>query len=140
MFASLLLAATVMAAPEKTETDAIFRAAGAMQHGDHWMWSHGDPKAKLRIDLYRDLNGDGLIDVVVVEDASRSFALVAQGPKGKWRKLYAGKGAAEVLDARKGSWPDIRIAGSGKCHPVMRWSGKAYVQHRTEYLGKPCKK
>ena len=147
MLASIMLAATTMVAPSKAETDAIFAAAGGARRGANWTWSREDPRAKLRIDLYRDLNGDGLTDVVVVEDstmhgaAGQAFALVAQGPRGRWRKLHQSSGVPEVLDPRgKGIWPDIRIAGPGFCFPVVRWNGRAYANHRTEYLGKPCKR
>ena len=36
-------------------------------------------------------------------------------------------------------WPDISLGGPGFCFPVVRWNGKAYVNQRLEYEGKPCK-
>jgi hypothetical protein len=148
MIAAVLLAATTMAAPTTAETDAIFSAAGGTRTGNRWRWCADDPVGKMRIDLYRDLNGDGLVDVVVAQDKSQchvipgqAFALVAQGPKGKWRRLFQSTGVAEVLDPRmKGMWPDIRIVISGNCYPIFRWNGRAYGKHRTETaLGKPCR-
>ena len=147
MSLTLLFAATMMAAPTTAETNAIFAAAGGVREGNRWHWCQDDPVGRMRVDLYRDLNGDGLVDVIVAEDnagcrgmTGRAFALVAQGPKGKWRMLFKSVGVAEVLDPRaKGIWPDIRIVSHGTCHLVVRWNGRAYVDHRREYLGKPCR-
>jgi hypothetical protein len=148
MIPTLLLAATMMVAPTTAETDAMFAAAGGVRRGKDWALCRDDPKAKLRIDLHRDVNGDGIKDVIVVEDSVRcygaagtSFVLLAGQPKGKWRKMLGSIGMAEVLDQRRGAnnWPDISVGGPGFCFPVLRWNGRAYVNHRREYLGKPCR-
>jgi hypothetical protein len=119
-----------------------------VRRGKDWALCRDDPKAKLRIDLHRDVNGDGIKDVIVVEDSVRcygaagtSFVLLAGQPKGKWRKMLGSIGMAEVLDQRRGAnnWPDISVGGPGFCFPVLRWNGRAYVNHRREYLGKPCR-
>lgn len=145
---ALLIAATMMVAPSATETDAMFAAAGGMRRGKTWTLCREDPRAALRIDLIRDLNGDGRTDVIVVEDSARcsgnagsSFVLLAGQPGGKWKKMLGSSGVAEVLDQRRGAdnWPDISVGGPGFCFPVMRWNGRAYVNHRREYLGKPCR-
>ena len=138
----------MMVAPSATETDAMFAAAGGMRRGKTWTLCREDPRAALRIDLIRDLNGDGRTDVIVVEDSARcsgnagsSFVLLAGQPGGKWKKMLGSSGVAEVLDQRRGAdnWPDISVGGPGFCFPVMRWNGRAYVNHRREYLGKPCR-
>jgi hypothetical protein len=143
-----MLAATMMAAPTTAETDAMFAAAGGMRRGKAWTMCREDPRATLRIDLMRDLNGDGRKDVIVVEDSARcyggdetSFVLLAGMPGGKWKKMLGSVGVAEVLDQRRGfgNWPDISIGGRGFCFPVLRWNGREYVNHRREYLGKPCR-
>lgn len=148
MIPTLLFAGTMMTAPTTAETDAMFAAAGGVRRGKDWVLCREDPVAKLRIDLYRDINGDGIKDVIVVEDsalcygaAGVSFALLAGQPKGKWKKMAQAVGVADVLDQRRGvnNWPDISLGGPGFCFPVLRWNGRAYINHRREYLGKPCR-
>lgn len=143
----LLLAATTVAAPSDAETAAIFTAAGAKRRGNGWTMCPEDPRAKTRIDLYRDLNGDGRTDVIVVEDSVRcygqsetSFVLVSKQANGQWRKMFESTGIAEVLDTRGADkWPDISIGGPGFCFPVVRWNGREYVNQRKQYMGKPCR-
>jgi hypothetical protein len=148
MIADLLIAATMMAAPTTAETDAIFAAAGGIKRGKAWSLCREDANTKLRIDLIRDLNGDGIKDVIIVENsaicygaAGTSFVLLAGQPKGKWRKMFGSAGVAEVLDQRRGAnnWPDISVGGPGFCFPVLRWNGRTYANHRREYFGKPCR-
>jgi hypothetical protein len=147
MSVTLLIAATMMVAPTTAETDAMFAAAGGVRRGKAWTMCREDPRATMRIDLMRDLNGDGLKDVIVVEDSARcygaagiSFVLIASQPGGKWKKMIGGVGVAQVLDSRGvGNWPDISIGGPGFCFPVLRWNGRAFANHRREYLGKPCR-
>ncbi len=144
----LLLAGTMMAAPTTAETDAMFAAAGGARRGTAWTMCRKDPRATMRIDLMRDLNGDGRKDVIVADDSARcyggagtSFVLLAAQPGGKWKKMLNSVGVAEVLDQRRGvgNWPDISIGGQGLCFPVLRWNGRTYAPHRREYLGKPCR-
>jgi hypothetical protein len=148
MTLALFVAATMMAAPTTAETDAMFAAAGAMRRGKSWAMCREDPRATTRIDLIRDLNGDSRTDVIVVEDSTQcygatgsAFVLLAGQPGGKWKKMFGSVGVAEVLDQHRGvgNWPDISIGGPGFCFPVVRWTGRAYVTHRREYLGKPCR-
>jgi hypothetical protein len=148
MIAAVLLAATTMVAPSNAETDAMFAAAGGVRRGKAWTMCREDQRATLRIDLYRDLNKDGRIDVIVVEDSARcyggaetSFVLLTGQPGGKWKKMLGSVGIAEVLDQHRGvgNWPDISVGGPGFCFPVLRWNGRAYANHRREYLGKPCR-
>ncbi len=142
-----LLAATMMVAPSVAETDAMFAAAGGVRRGTAWTMCRDDPRATMRIDLYRDLNDDGRIDVIIVEDSARcyggdetSFVLLARQPGGRWKKMLASAGVAQVLDSRGADkWPDISIGGRGSCFPVLRWNGRAYANHRREYQGKPCR-
>ncbi len=148
MSLTLLIAASMMAAPTTAETDAMFAAAGGVRRGKTWTMCREDSRATMRIDLMRDLNGDGRKEVIVVEDSARcygvagtSFVLLASLPNGKWSKMLGSVGVAEVLDQRRGvaNWPDISVGGPGFCFPVLRWNGRAYVNHRREYLGKPCR-
>jgi hypothetical protein len=148
MSLTLLIAASMMAAPTTAETDAMFAAAGGVRRGKAWTMCREDAGATMRIDLMRDLNGDGRKDVIVVEDSARcyggdgrSFVLLAAQPGGRWKKMLGSVGVAEVLDQRRGvaNWPDISVGGPGFCFPVLRWNGRDYANHRREYLGKPCR-
>lgn len=99
------------------------------------------------LDTVRDINGDGLPDVVITEGGTQchgmtgaGYSLVAKQPDGSWRVLSAGTG---ILDFLKGptvkGWPDIQIGGPGFCFPVHRFNGREYVYNRSEYEGKRCK-
>jgi hypothetical protein len=143
-----LIAATTMAAPLSVETDEIFAAAGATRRGKAWTFCREDPRAKARIEVNRDLNGDGRRDVIVVEDSLQcyggdetSFVLLAALPNGKFKKMLASEGVPQILDKRRGvaNWPDISIGGQGFCFPVLRWNGREYANHRREYAGRPCR-
>jgi hypothetical protein len=147
MFIAILIAATMMVAPTAAETDAMFAAAQGVRRGKTWTLCAKDPRALMRIDLLRDLNGDGRKDVIVVEDSTicygaegAAFVLLASAPGGRWTKLLGATGVAEVQDARgAGNWPDLLISGRGACFPVLRWNGRAYLNHRREHFGKPCR-
>jgi len=124
------------------DTAAAFKAAGYKQQGRKWMGcSEGT------LDTVRDINGDGLPDVVITEGGTQchgmtgaGYSLVAKQPDGSWRVLSAGTG---ILDFLKGptvkGWPDIQIGGPGFCFPVHRFNGREYVYNRSEYEGKRCK-
>jgi len=59
---------------------------------------------------------------------------------GSWRKLHGSPGIAEFLKTRgTANMPDLSVGGPGFCFPVLRWNGRAYVQNRWQYDGKPCK-
>ena len=61
-------------------------------------------------------------------------------PSGQWKLLYRSTGMAEFLPTRGvGKMPDLSVGGPGFCFPVLRWNGKAYVQNRYQYDGKPCR-
>ena len=95
----------------------------------------------------RDLNGDGRPEAVITEGGTYCFGhtgagytVVSQQAGGGWKKLAGGTGIASFLPTKgKGGWPDIEVGGPGFCFPVERWNGKAYVFHRHQYEGKPCR-
>lgn len=131
---------------------AIFRAAGFKQTRRGWESGCDDPSAGAPydpgvIDQVKDLNGDGRPEAVVTEGGSfcygntgMAFSLVSQQADGSWKRIYQSLGIPEFLAAKGvGGWPDISVGGPGFCFPVMRWNGRAYVRHRMEYDGKPCK-
>ena len=144
-----LLVAAAVSAPV-AEQAAIFTAAGFSKRGAQWRSDCDDPSASYEpgvIDTYRDVNGDGRPEAVVTEggtycygNTGTGFWLLTKSASGRWSKLYQSQGIAEFLPTRGiNKMPDISIGGPGFCFPVLRWNGKAYVQNRFEYEGKPCR-
>jgi len=131
---------------------AIFRAAGFKQIRGRWESGCYDPSTGSyyepgTIGPMEDLNGDGRPEAVVTEGTTscygmtgQAFWLVSQQADGRWKLLYNQIGIPEFLSTKGvGGWPDISVGGPGFCFPVVRWNGTAYVNHRTEYEGKPCR-
>lgn len=136
------LAAAADLALSPADTAAAYKAAGYKQQGRKWMAC-----AEGKVTTARDINGDGLPDVVITESGTQchgmtgeGYSLVSKQPDGSWRVLSAGTG---MLDFLKGptvkGWPDIQIGGPGFCFPVHRFNGREYVFNRSEYEGKRCK-
>lgn len=130
------------------ERKAIYKAAGALQRGERWIICADDPNGTgANIELVRDLNGDGRPEAVVSEGgafchghAGTGFQLLSRQADGRWRRVTGDSGIPEFLKARgRDGWPDLSIGGPGFCFPVQRWNGRAYVVHRHEYEGKPCR-
>jgi hypothetical protein len=148
IIAALALAVAAVPAGEQS---SIFTAAGYRRRGSTW---HSDcdqpgpggyePGA---IEAYRDMNGDGRPEAVVTEgsgfcygNTGTGFVLLAKAADGGWSKLYQSPGVAEFLATRGADgMPDLSIGGPGFCFLVVRWNGKAYVDNRHEYEGKPCR-
>lgn len=133
------------------ERDALFTAAGFTREGAAWKGCGGSSDPFLDegwIDggAIRDLNGDGRPEVFVGDGSSACYGMTGQGyvllaatPSG-WKVIDQGGGIPTVLTTRGPSgWLDIEIGGPGFCFPVLRWNGSAYVPHRNQYDGKPCK-
>jgi hypothetical protein len=132
---------------------AIFRAAGFVQVKGQWRSECGvdvPPDAAYdpgTIESRRDLNGDGRPEAVVTEGTTFCYGMTGQGywivsqrADGGWTLITQNTGIAEFLATRGvGGWPDISVGGPGFCFSVERWNGRAYVPHRREYEGKPCK-
>lgn len=154
--ASLLLVSTVShgqadpASPvvPKAEQAKIFAAAGAVKRGKGWTLCGDDPRNQgASIEVYRDVNGDGRPEAVVVDGSTfcygftgAGYVLLTRNATGKWTVIDGGQGMVDFLKSKGvGGWPDIRIGGPGFCFPVMRWDGEAYNLHRHEYEGKRCK-
>lgn len=129
---------------------AAFRAAGFKRVAGTWQ-ACGDPGTASytpgQIETLRDINGDGLPDAVITEGSAfcfgmtgQSYAVVSKRPGGSWRLIDSGVGMVTFLPRRTATgWPDIEIGGPGFCFPVERWNGRAYVLHRHQYEGKPCR-
>lgn len=141
---ALAASAATLTMPQRA---AIFTAAGAVKRGARWKICTDDLNASARIDLLEDLNGDGRPEAVVSEDgtfchgpAGTGFTLLSKQANGKWKSILASDGIPEFLKTRYGGgWPDISVGGPGFCFPVLRWNGRAYVHHRREYEGRPCR-
>ena len=131
------------------EQAAIFRAAGFARTRGQWR-SCDDPGSAGytpgAIDLYRDVNGDGLPEAVVTEGsaacygmAETGYVVVSKQRGGTWRRLTGGQGFATFLPGKTPSgWPDIEVGGPGFCFPVERWNGREYALHRYQYEGRRC--
>lgn len=143
--------ASVAAAGKLSAADeaAAFKAAGFKLKGKRWQ-ACDDPTPGYSagvIEDVRDANGDGRPEAVIAEGGSfcyghtgYGYSLVSKQADGRWKLVSSGTGILQFLDAKgAGGWPDIQIGGPGFCFPVLRWNGRAYVQHRNEYEGKPCR-
>lgn len=145
---SMIAALAAAASPAPAEMQAIYKAAGATRRGAKWVMCAEEPDAQgLRVELYRDLNGDGRPEAIIAEDGSfcygatgAGYAVLTREVSGAWRKMDSGAGIVEPLTTRgAGGYPDLSIGGPGFCFPVVRWNGRAYANQRFEYEGKPCR-
>jgi hypothetical protein len=146
-----LVVATAISVPP-AEQAAIFTAAGFKRHGAAWKTDNCDGMESEsyspgEIDTYRDLNGDGRPEAIVIEggaicygNTGMYFWLVSKQANGTWKPITDALAMPEFLRTKGvGGWPDIYMGGPGFCRSVLRWNGKAYVQNRFEYDGKRCK-
>ena len=147
----LLLSALLAASPPAAEEAAIFQAAGFARHGSAWKSGNcqgleSESYEPGRIDSYRDLNGDGRPEALVIEggaicygDTGSHFWLLSRQADRSWKRMIDETAMPEFLAAKgEGGWPDISMGGPGFCFAVFRWNGRAYARHRFEYEGKPC--
>jgi hypothetical protein len=146
---ALLVAAAISVPP--AEQAAIFTAAGFKKGRGGWRTDCDQPGQGSyepgAIETFRDLNGDGRPEAIVTEgsgfcygNTGTGFWLLTRQPSGRWTKLHDSPGIAEFLPTRGANkMPDLVVGGPGFCFPVLRWNGKAYVQNRFQYDGKPCR-
>lgn len=148
----LLLAAVLAASAPPAEQAAIFKAAGFAQRRGAWKSGNCDGAESEsyspgNIETYRDLNGDGRPEAVVSEGGAvcygmtgTHFWLLSKQANGSWKLMTEDTAMPDFLATKGvGGWPDIQLGGPGFCFPVVRWNGKAYVNHRSEYEGKRCR-
>ena len=148
----LLLAAVFAASAPPAEQAAIFKAAGFAQRRGAWKSGNCDGAESESyspgtIETYRDLNGDGRPEAVVTEGGAicygmtgTHFWLVSKQANGSWKLMAEDTAMPDFLATKGvGGWPDIQLGGPGFCFPVVRWNGKAYINHRNEYEGKSCR-
>lgn len=152
IFAMASSSVQALPAPATSEQVAIFKAAGFVQYGTQWKSGNCDGAESKSyspgaISIYRDLNGDGRMDAVVIEggavcygNTGTHFWLLSKPAIGSWKLMFEETAMPEFLQTKgAGGWPDLLLGGPGFCFPVLRWNGKAYVRHRQEYDGKPCR-
>jgi hypothetical protein len=144
--------ASALASPARLDSAdqaAAFKAAGFTLKGGAWR-ACDDPSPSYEpgaIAEVRDANGDGRPEAVITENATfchgnqgAAYSLVSKQADGSWKLVTQGSGILTFLPAKaRGGWPDIEIGGPGFCFPVQRWNGRAYVEHRYQYEGKPCR-
>ena len=149
----MLFCASVLGAPatlSPADEAAAFKAAGFKLKGKQWR-ACDDPSPSYTpgaVGEVRDLNGDGLPEVVLTEsstlcygDTSASYTLLSKQADGSWKRITNGTGILTFLPTKgAGGWPDIEIGGPGFCFPVERWNGQKYVLQRHQYEGKPCRR
>jgi hypothetical protein len=147
----LLFSAQATSAPP-AEQAAIFKAAGFTRQGTTWKSGNCDGAESASyspgaVETFRDLNGDGRPDAIVVEGGAvcygmtgMHFWLLSKQANGSWKRIYDETAMPEFLKTKGvDGWPDIQMGGPGFCFLIVRWNGKAYVKNRFEYEGKPCK-
>ena len=148
----ILFCASVLGAPPKlspADEAAAFKAAGYKLKGKQWR-ACDDPTPSYTpgaVEEVRDLNGDGLPEVVLTEGSTScygntgaGYSLVSKQANGSWKRITNGTGILTFLPTKGvGGWPDIEIGGPGFCFPVERWNGQKYVLQRHQYEGKPCR-
>jgi hypothetical protein len=145
------LSTTTIAEPKLSIADqtAAFKAAGFTMIGKDWRSdcdTSGAAYTAGAIETVRDVNGDGLPEVVVTEGSTycygmtgAGYVLVSKQANGRWKRITSGAGIPTFLDTKGvGGWPDIEVGGPGFCFPVQRWNGKEYVLDRHSYEGNPC--
>lgn len=127
---------------------AAFRAAGFSWQDRRWRLCDDPTSAYVpgAIQEVRDVNGDGLPEMVITEggtycygNTGSGYSLVSKQPGGDWMRVTFGTGILRFLETTGvDGWQDIEIGGPGFCFPVQRWNGKGYELNRYHYDGKTC--
>jgi hypothetical protein len=148
----ILFCASVLGAPAKlspADEAAAFKAAGYKLKAKQWR-ACDDPSPSYTpgaVEEVRDLDGDGLPEVVLTEGSTScygntgaGYSLLSKQANGSWKRITNGAGILTFLPTKGvGGWPDIEIGGPGFCFPIERWNGQNYVLQRHQYEGKPCR-
>lgn len=90
----------------EADRQSVFKAAGAVQRKGVWVVCADDPHTSgARIEGVRDLNGDGLPDVVVMEDGSfchgdagTGYQVLSKQRGGGWKMMASSSGMSEFLN------------------------------------------
>lgn len=97
------------------------------------------------IEFYKDINGDGSKEVLIIDDAETSytygnigqaFTLLTKERSG-FREIASDIANPVFLKTKgKNNYPDLELGMPGFCFPVLRYNGKTYEYHRSE--GETC--
>ena len=138
--------------PTPVDFNQAFQAANMVWKKGHWTGCADDENGNAQVENgdYRDINQDGVNDIVISDygtycygDAGQGFMVMTKASNGKWQLMYNSPGIpAFVKTAAKtpGGWPDVEVGGPGFCFPINRWNGKDYVFNRNHAYEKgACK-
>ena len=146
---------TPLPAPTPADFAAAFTAAGLVRQNGTWTSctddDTGQSSAEIQNGDVRDINGDGVNDLIITEGSEACYGntgtgyhIMTRDAGGAWIKLASDTGIPTFLPTAvktPGGWPDIEVGGPGFCFPVERWNGQAYVQYRNhEYDKGACKR
>lgn len=136
----VLVSAEATAAPPPTEQAAIFKAAGFKQHGPAWKSGNcnraeSNSYEPGRLETYRDLNGDGRPEAVILEggavcygNTGVHFWLLSKQGDGSWKRMFDLTAIPEFQHTKGvDGWPDIEMNLPGLCTPTWRWNGRTYT-------------
>ncbi len=139
--------------PTPVDFDQAFAAADMVRKNAHWTGCPDDDygAAEIANGDYRDLNQDGVNDLIITDagtacygNTGQGFKIVVKGASGKWQQFYGSPGIPTFLKTTvktPGGWPDMEVGGPGFCFPVYRWNGKDYAFLRNhEYDKGACKR
>ncbi|HIF9342101.1 TPA: hypothetical protein ACX6RU_002186 [Photobacterium damselae] len=146
---TMLLSLDVLSAQlSSVDEAAAFKAAGYRLDGKFWRSDCYElsPTASGEITIVRDLNGDGLPEVIITESSTYCYGntgyhytLVSKWNNDSWKLITSGVGIPIFITTENSlGWPDIEVGGPGFCFPVMRWNGHNYVFNRYQYDNAPC--
>jgi hypothetical protein len=117
---------------------AAMRAAGFVAKGGKWLGGEGNCEAAIDPKDVRDLNGDGVSEIIITETGTFCYGNTGQGfyimqktPAGAWKTFFQSQGIPEFQATKGvGGWPDIELGGPGFCFPIVRYNGRDYAQFR----------
>lgn len=141
------------ALPTPADFDQAFLAANMVKRAGRWTGCADDENGFAQIENgdYRDINQDGVNDIVISDyggfcygNTGQGFVIVTKAASGKWQVMHASPGIATFVKTAvktPGGWPDVEVGGPGFCFPINRWNGKDYVFNRNhEYDKGACKR
>ena len=153
LFALLIGFAGIVPSLSAADRVQIFQAAGFHLSGGRWKSDDqcddgASPSYSAgAIKPLGDLNRDGRPEVLVTEggtvcygNTGEGYTLLTRSAAGRWSVISRNTGIPTFLKTRANGWPDLEVGRPGFCFPVLRWTGKAYANHRQQYQGKPCRR
>lgn len=138
--------------PVPADFNAAFQAAGMVRKNGSWTGCADDGygRAEVQNGDYRDINQDGVNDLIITDSGTFCYGNTGQGfviltrsaANAQWKVFYSSPGIPTFVKTTvktPGGWPDVEIGGPGFCFPINRWNGKDYVFNRNkEYEKGAC--